>query len=660
MIKRQHPWFVGLGILAAAIIILVAVWRWDWFIPLVNSQASVALGRPVTVSHLAVRLERVPMIEIDGLTIGNPQGWPADSRTASDHMATIDRLSVRFDVPAFVKGTTRIPEIAIERLQADLRTDATGRPNWDFSDGKPRDPTAPPQSFPDIGTLRISDSRVHFEDPAVKSNFDVDLNTKDTVAGGEAQIVAEVKGTYAAQPVTASFVGGSLLTLRDTTRPYPIDLSAQNGQTKVRIKGTVQQPMAFAGADISLELQGDDMSKLYPLTAIPLPRTPTYHIKGMLDYADRKIHFRDFSGTLGSSDLSGNLTEEPGQDRPLVTMDLTSHKVALADLGGFIGATPGKTDAPNQSAEQKREHAVAAQSSKLLPDTPINLPRLRAADLKVTYKGERIEGESMPLDNLTVNATVEDGRISLKPLSFGVGQGQMAATIDLDGQQDPVHVVADVDFRQVDVKRLMAATKTFQGAGMLGGRARIDTTGNSLAQMLGRGNGDLTLFMTGGEISSLLVDLAGLEVGTSLIKLLGFDKPTPIRCMITDLGLQRGVLSTQTLLVDTKESNILGRGDINLATEQINFQITTEPKRFSIGTLSAPIDITGALKNPSILPNPVAVGERAGPAAILGMLLTPLGALLPTIQLGLGKDNDCVKLIAEAQSSAATPKPIAQ
>ena len=45
------------------------------------------------------------------------------------------------------------------------------------------------------------------------------------------------------------------------------------------------------------------------------------------------------------------------------------------------------------------------------------------------------------------------------------------------------------------------------------------------------------------------------------------------------------------------------------------------------------------------------VGIRAGAAVGLGVLLTPLGALLPTIQLGTGEDGACAGLL----KGAATP-----
>src|SRR3546814_20252278 len=113
----------------------------------------------------------------------------------------------------------------------------------------------------------------------------------------------------------------------------------------------------------------------------------------------------------------------------------------MADLGGFIGATPGHEDTPNQTAAQKAEHAAAAASPKLLPDTPINLPEIRAADFDVRYKGLRIEGENMPLDNLVAHLIIENGKVTLDPLSFGVGKGEIVSHIELDAQKNIVHEI---------------------------------------------------------------------------------------------------------------------------------------------------------------------------------------------------------------------------
>jgi len=101
------------------------------------------------------------------------------------------------------------------------------------------------------------------------------------------------------------------------------------------------------------------------------------------------------------------------------------------------------------------------------------------------------------------------------------------------------------------------------------------------------------------------------------------------------------------VLVDTEASNITGSGTIDLADEKLDYKLTTEAKHFSIGSLPTPIMITGTLKKPDIAPEtgPLIGGAAA---AVLGVVLTPLAALIPTIQLGLGKDNNCARLIASA------------
>jgi uncharacterized protein involved in outer membrane biogenesis len=644
--RRFRLWTIGIGTPLLIILLLILFWDWNWFKPLVEVQASSALGRPVGIGHFDVRLTRRPLLVFDNVTIANPENFPGDRQ-----MGKIDRLSVRVDVGSVFHGPIVVPEIAIEHPDFALAQDPSGKANWQFGDpnAKPSDKPAP-----QIGSLIITAGNIHVLAGKPQADFTMKVETRQPANGGEGAIIVDAKGTYANQPVNGKFVGGALLSLRDPTKPYPIDLTAANGDTHVALKGTVERPMEFGGANVTLDLKGRDLADLYSLTGIPLAPTPAYHLTGKLDYSAAKITFRQFAGTVGSSDLNGDIGVEirPG-NLPLVTGNLTSHKLVMADLAGFIGATPGKADTKNDTHQAERKQAEA--SPKLLPDTPINLPKLRSADIEVKYRGERIESTSTPIDNLSADLSVENGQIRLHPLSFAVGTGQIALNLQLDAQGPLVHLVGDADFRKVDVSRLMKSTKVFEGAGTIGGQVRIDTTGNSLAAMLGQGNGDVKLFMTGGDISALLVDLAGLDFGNSVLSLLGLPSRAPVRCMIFDAGLAKGDLQTRMLLVDTTEANLVGKGHIDLAKEQVDYQLTTDPKHFSVGSIPAPIDIKGPLKSPGIAPDPGVLAERGGAAAVLGVLLTPLGALIPTIQLGLGEDSDCRSLLQDVEAGAKTP-----
>jgi len=651
-IRRRWP--KVLGIVALLLVALVLLWNWNWFRPLVERQASAVLGRKVTLGHFDVHWSRYPQVVLERVAIANPDGFPDGSS-----LLTMDRLALRIDPRALFDHRVKLTEIDIVHPVGDLRPDASGAPNWKLAPGGGSGGQAPSPWGVDIGSLDIRDGLVHFLDPQLKSDFTLEIHTQDAKDGGEPSIVVGADGRYAGQAISGRFIGGSVLGLRDPKDRYPVDLKLAHGATKVSLQGTLLEPLKFAGAELKLELSGDDLAALYPLTGIPLAPTPPYHLGGQLDYEGRKVRFRDFSGGVGSSDLAGNIEVQLGGVRPYFRAEMESRRVVLADLRGFIGAAPGKDNAANLSKSQQQQHDKQDASGKLLPDTPINLPKLRAVDFDVHYKGAHIESESTPLDNLVANLKVEDGALSLQPLSFGVGTGAIVLNLKLDGQQDPVHAAVDIDFRQVDLSRIMQSTGVFKGAGTIGGNAKIDTRGNSLAQMLGHGDGEMKLFMSGGDLSAVLVDLAGLDFGNTVIAALGIPRQAQLRCLVTDFGLNQGVLDTRTFIFDTSAANVTGSGSINLRDEQVDYKLSTQPKRFSVGSLAAPILIRGPLKNPSIHPDPLVLGARAGAAVALGVFLTPLGALLPTIQLGLGKDHNCDALLASVQTAAKIPARVA-
>jgi len=651
---------MGLPILF--LILLVLFWRWDWFIPLVEARASAALGRPVTVAHLHVHLGRRTRIVADGVTIQNPKDFPKDTPP----LARIAHLGVTVDVMAYIHHRIlAIPAIDIDGPRITARQLPDGHNNYTLAVKTPKPkPGAESNPSPQLGTLTITDGQLHAEMPKLKADVTATFETAPAAGviarnGQTTELRAKAHGTYAGQPITATLLTGALLSVRETKKPFPIDLHIANGDTRVALAGTVQNPLAFQGTNLDLTLQGADMADLYPLTGIPIPKTPAYKITGKLNYevATRRIRFDDFHGVVGNSDLEGSIAEQPQGKKPDVTMDLASRRVDLADLGGFLGTNPGRATTKNATAEQRHAAAAGARSGHLLPTTPINLPKLDAANIHLHYVGHHIEGRSIPLDSLDVRMDVVDGAVHLHPLIFTIGHGRVQGDVAIAPVSDKrVRLKADVHFDHVDVSRLMAATHAFRGAGAIGGRATIDGTGNSVATLLGDGNGGLALYMSGGSLSALLIDLSGLEFGKALLSALGMPNQTPVDCMIADFDLRHGQVATRALLVDTGEALIGGTGALDLKSEAIDFEIQTRSKGFSIGNLPAPIRIGGTLAKPAIGIGVKEIAARGGLAAALGFLAAPL-AILPTIEFGVSDPHKCGELVSavKAQVRHGTP-----
>ena len=129
--KRRHRvWPLVAGALALGVVLSVLLWNWDWFIPIVQSRASAALGRPVTIAHLHVRLGRRTKLVADDVVIENPQGFPTESRDPAP-LAHIARLTIVADVMEFIHTRQIVlPLIGIDQPRIDAVVLADGKNNF--------------------------------------------------------------------------------------------------------------------------------------------------------------------------------------------------------------------------------------------------------------------------------------------------------------------------------------------------------------------------------------------------------------------------------------------------------------------------------------------------------------------------------------------------
>ncbi len=147
---------------------------------------------------------------------------------------------------------------------------------------------------------------------------------------------------------------------------------------------------------------------------------------------------------------------------------------------------------------------------------------------------------------------------------------------------------ANIAVQQVDLGRMLKATNLIS-ASLISGRAVLEPPGNSMATMLAMAMGRYLTMAGGGELSALLVDLSGLQFGNALLSARQHpDQRDRIRMLRGSFCAPAGSgLGTRALLLDTTSDITTGGGVINLRTETLAYQMETEAKHFTIGTLSA-------------------------------------------------------------------------
>ncbi|MBA2689305.1 MAG: AsmA family protein, partial [Burkholderiales bacterium] len=377
---------------------------------------------------------------------------------------------------------------------------------------------------------------------------------------------------------------------------------------------------------------------------------------GRLGHAGKLWEFQKFSGRVGDSDLSGDVKVDTSGARPKLMGDMSSRVLDIDDLGGIIGAPPKTGRGETASASQKQAAAKAEASSRVLPTAEFRLGRLRAMDADVKLKAASIRRKDLPIDHLAAHILLNDGVLKLSPLNFGVAGGNIVSDIAVDGRSERLAANAAVKFNKLQLNKLFPNVDlTKSGVGSFSGRAKLAGEGNSFAKLMASANGEVAVVSTGGKISNLLLEIAGID-GAEIIKfLLGGDRTATLRCAVGEFKVTKGVMKTEVLVFDTSDTNISGNGTIDLNNETLNLTFIPLPKDRSILSGRSPLHATGTFKDPKFAPDKGALAARGGAALLLG-LINPLAALIPLIETGPGKDSDCKALIATATKDMARQK----
>lgn len=641
--------WIGLGLLglvvvvAAAAGIALAVFDWNDARGFVASQASKALGREVAIDgDLKVTLGDPLRIHVEGVRVAN-MGW-SDEKT----MAELKVLDAKLRLWPLLRGDYELPEVRLTAPKLVLEKNREGEPNWNFGGPDARKEAAKEAAKPDdrgdvpiIESLVVQDGRLRFRDPT--RDIDIDSGISTAIGGnGEEQVKLEGNGNFAGKPFTLTVEGGSLQYLRDNPKPYPLKVQTAVGKTRGKIEGSIAEPVKLQGVDLSAELSGSDLAEIFPILGIPTPKTRDYSLSGHLSNEGEVWRFQGMKGKVGESDLSGNMAVDLGGERPKVTGDLTSRRLAAQDMAGFVGASPrGRGDYPTKA------------KGRVLPATEVNVEKLRTVDMDVTFKGEKIEAPFSPLDGLDAKLKLENGKLTVEPLAVGVGGGRIAGTTVLDGSQKVPALRSNLEVRQVKLAQLFRETPfAREMGGTASGRIQVTGRGPTVADILASADGKIGVAVDGGRITSLAVK--GLK--TNILETLGIvlsgDRPMPFNCIVTDLSIRNGVVSTEALVLDTPETLVTGEGTIDLRNEALNLRVLGRSKEAQIFATHVPVTVRGTLGNPDI---GVEAGESAarGAAAVaLGVLLTPLASILPLLDAGTDEEAHCGQLIQNARSPA--------
>jgi uncharacterized protein involved in outer membrane biogenesis len=465
----------------------------------------------------------------------------------------------------------------------------------------------------------------------------------------------KAKGAYRKTDVSGEGKLGSVLALRDASRPFPLQADVKIGHTRLALVGTLTDPVHLSALDLRLWLQGESLSHLYSILGVTLPQTPPYATDGRLtghfQTGASAFTYSGFTGRVGGSDIEGTITYQARQPRPLLTGHVSSNLLQFSDLAPIVGAD-------SNANKTRRGEAVKQPADRALPVEPFHTDRWKAIDADVTFTGKRIvKSPSLPITDVDTHVVMKDGVLSFHPLRFGVAGGTLASDFDLDGSKEPLRARMQLSARHLKLKQLFSTQKPMQSAlGEVNGDAQLSATGNSPAALASTLDGEAKALVTQGKVSLLIMEAAGLNVANVVYEKLFGTRDIDINCMAADFAATNGVLDTRTFALDTTDAVIGMEGKIDLRDESMDLTIHPHTKGFRIFTLRSPLYVKGTFKHPDVGVSKTAIALRAGAAVGLG-LINPFAALIPLIAPSRSQPTPCASLIEQMRQAPHAPPP---
>lgn len=680
--RKILSWVFGIFLLlVVVIVVLIATFDWNRLKPTINQKVSAELNRPFAIrGDLGVAWVRNreepgwrswvpwPQVHADDVMLGNPPSIPDVT------MVHLQRVEATIAPLALLHQQIYLPWIKMQKPDARLVQTADKKNNWtfDLASSQNSDANAAPSAWSfRLDNILFDQGQVRYRDAVNKADVTVTINPLGKpvpyaqVAGGDDQQEGagdfvfgwQANGTYNNQKLDGDGKIGGMLSLRSKTTPFPLQADVRNGTTRVRIDGTLQDPLNLGGLDVRLRFAGDTLANLYGLTGVLLPDTPPYETDGHLiaRFNEEKgplFRYEKFNGHIGDSDIHGSLTYRQGKPRPTLTGELTSNQLRMEDLGPLIGVNSGKGSEKTQQAKAQRGEASSQPADRVLPHDKFDTKSWDVMDADVKFSGKRIEHSSkLPLSDLYTHLQLKNGDLLLDPLRFGMAGGSINSTIHLEGDRSPMRGRADLHARKLRLRQLFPDVTAMQNSlGQLNGDASLSGTGNSVADLLGTSNGELKLLMNDGLISRSLMEIAGLNVGNYVVGKLFGDDEVKINCAATDLNIRQGLATPKLFLLDTENAVINVTGNVNFANERLDLSINPESKGIRIITLRSPLYVRGTFKKPD-------AGVKAGPliargaaAVALGAVVAPAAALIALISPSDTDDNQCNNVLQQMKN----------
>lgn len=379
--------------------------------------------------------------------------------------------------------------------------------------------------------------------------------------------------------------------------------------------------MKLSGIDLDLDGSGKNLGELGPLFDTQLPDLGPFRLNGQLSGSDNSLELKKFTAAVDQSDFAGWAKLDFGK-RPRGTVRLES---GLIDFTRIMDQT---------GSENKAETGKVGGSRRpLFADEPLPFDLLDAVDANITFNARNLKAR---------DAALQFGQLALRldTLEANYQGAKVSASLNVT-TGSPADVAVRFLVQGFDLGRFLKETHVSQDVeGQVDLAAELKTKGNSHHQLMTNLDGTIGAVIGKGYVPHLL-DLLAQDLSRRVITIWGRNKKTgQLNCGVIQFTTKQGVMTSDAFLFNTQLALLKGDGQVNLATEQLDFVLSPKPKDKSLFSLATKLHVGGSILDPRVRPDMASVTTK-GVKALSSLVLGPAGLLVPFMSAGARNQHPC-------------------
>ena len=570
---------IVVAVVILAVILAASLFNVNKFRPRIQAELQTKLGRPVTLGELHLRL--LPLsIRVDGITIGEPAGWPSQRpfATAKDVYASAGLFSL-------LRGQPHIKNLSLDQPQIELIKNPQGV--WNFSNigdgansagqGSAGTTQSSQSGGLTLNQLKIIDGQVAVTDEQAKTPRTVYNHIDLRVAGFSSgkpfdfELAAHFPG---AGKELLAFTGtaGPLETGNTQIIPITGHLSLQEisvaGINSVAAGVIPPNTNGVLSGSGDVNSQNEDVASKGNFkveNAVIHGAKLGYPIDAQYDLTmNRKtdqVQIRSGSVKLGPTAISISGGINAASKPSTLNLHVNTANASISDLSRLASAFSGSSGAADQ--------VKGSVSADLAINGTFDSPQIQG-----NLSSSNIQAQGLVLNNVRAKSSMNNGVVTLSPVTAGIFGGQANGTIALNTRATPSLCSVKATLSNVDTNALLSAVSSLKNT-LYGSLATDANLSFGLADDISKTlNGIVNFNVTNGQLKNINILKQLSAVGKFLNPTsAAAGNDTALKKFSGTLNIRNGLATTNNLVAVLNEGSLSANGSLNLVNQALDLHM---------------------------------------------------------------------------------------